>query len=87
MEVIMQVPGSDNAGLRSDIFGPELKSEGKEALLEKKKADGIIFGSYIIFSDIFISECTLSLTEIISIVSKHFMPEICTRAALYIPDR
>ena len=61
LEVIMQVPGSDNAGPGSDILGPELMLEGKEALLEKKKANGIVFGSYFIFSEISISECTLSL--------------------------
>ena len=57
----MHVPGSDNAGPRSDILGPELMSEGKETLLEKKKANGIILMSNLIFSEIFISECTLSL--------------------------
>ena len=34
----MQVPGGDNAGQGSDIVGPELMSEGKETLLEKKEA-------------------------------------------------
>ena len=36
-EAIMQVPGSDNAGLGSDILEPELISE-------KKKANGIMLG-------------------------------------------
>ena len=31
-EAIMQVPGSDNAGLGSDILWPELMSEGTETL-------------------------------------------------------
>ena len=54
--MIMQVPGSENAGPGSDTFGLELKSEGKEILLEKKKANGIMFGSNFILSEIFISE-------------------------------
>ena len=57
----MQVPGSDNAGPGSDILGLELMSEGIETLLEKKKANGIMFGSNFILSEIFISEWTLSL--------------------------
>ena len=57
----MQVPGSDNAGPGSDILGLELMSEGIETLLEKKKANGKMLGSNLIFSEIFISECTLSL--------------------------
>merc|ERR1711954_354929 len=61
LEVIMQVPGSDNAGPGSDILGLELMSEGIETLLEKKKASGIMFGSNFILSEIFISEWTLSL--------------------------
>ena len=56
--MIMQVPGSDNAGPGSDILGPELMSEGKETLLEKKKANGIMLDSIFILSEIFISECT-----------------------------
>ena len=36
-------------------------SEGIETLLEKKKGNGIMLGSNFIFSEIFISECTLSL--------------------------
>ena len=60
----MQVPGSDNAGPGSDIFGPELMSEGIETLLEKKKANGIMLGSSFILSEIFISEWTLSLKDI-----------------------
>ena len=52
----MQVP-------RSDILGPELMSEGIETLLEKKKANGIMLGSNFIFSEIFISECTLTLSN------------------------
>ena len=51
----MQVPGSDNAGPGCDILGPELMSEGKERLLEKKEANGIILGSSFILSEIFIS--------------------------------
>ena len=57
----MQVPGSDNAGPGSDILGLESMSEGIETLLEKKKASGIMLGSNFILSEIFISECTLSL--------------------------
>ena len=58
----MQVPGSDNAGPGRDILGLELMSEGIETLLEKKKANGIMFGSSFILSEIFISEWTLSLS-------------------------
>ena len=58
----MQVPGSDNAGPGSDILGLELMSEGIEICLEKKKANGIMFGSSFILSEIFISEWTLSLS-------------------------
>ena len=54
----MQVPGSDNAGPGSDILGPELMSEGKETLLEKRKANGTIFEMNFILSQIFISEWT-----------------------------
>ena len=50
----MQVPGRDNAGPGRDILGLELMSE-------KKKANGIMFGSSFILSEIFISEWTLSL--------------------------
>ena len=60
----MQVPGSDNAGPGRDILGLELMSEGIETLLEKKKANGIMFGSSFILSEIFISEWTLSLSWI-----------------------
>ena len=69
----MQVPGSDNAGPGSDILGLELMSEGIETLLKKKKANGIIFGSYFILSDIFISEWTLSLK---SLLNKNLRREI-----------
>ena len=58
----MQVPGSDNAGPGSDILCPELMSEGKETLLEKKKPNGTMLGSNFILSIIFVSECTLSLS-------------------------
>ena len=44
----MKVYGSDNAGPGSNILWPELMSEGKETLLEKKKANGTIFGSNFI---------------------------------------
>ena len=57
----MQVPGSDNAGPRSDILGLKLMSKGKETLLEKMKANGTIFELNFILSQIFISEWTLSL--------------------------
>ena len=57
----MQVPESDIAGLGRDILGLELMSEGMETLLEKKKANGKMFGSNLIWSEIFISEWTLSL--------------------------
>ena len=33
----MKVPGSDNAGLVTDIFGPEFLSERKETLKRKRK--------------------------------------------------
>ena len=55
----MQVPGSDNAGPGSDILWPELMSEGKKTLLEKKKANGTILWSNFILSMIIVSECTL----------------------------
>ena len=42
MEAIMQVPGSDNAGPGSDILWSEFMLEGKETLLEKKKANSTI---------------------------------------------
>ena len=57
LEVIIQVPGRDNAGPGSDILGPELMLKGKETLIEKKKANGIILVSNFILSEIFISEC------------------------------
>ena len=44
----MQVPGSDNAGSGSNILGLELMLEGIETLLEKNKANGIMFGSIFI---------------------------------------
>ena len=47
MEAIMQVPGSDNAGPGSDILWSEFMLEGKETLLEKKKANGTILGSIL----------------------------------------
>ena len=59
----MQVPGSDNAGPGRDILGLELMSEGIETLLEKKKANGIMFGTSFILSEIFIFEWTLSLRK------------------------
>ena len=57
----MQVPGSDNAGPGSDILGLELMSKGIETLLEKKKANGIMFWSNFFLSENFIIEWTLSL--------------------------
>ena len=50
----MQVPRSDNAGPGSDILGLELMYEGIETLLEKKKANDIMFGFNFILSEIFI---------------------------------
>ena len=58
----MQVPGSDNAGPGRDFLGLELMSEGIETLLEKKKANGIMFGFSFILSEILISEWTISLS-------------------------
>ena len=58
--MIMQVPGSDDAGPGNDILGPELMSEGKETLLEKK--NDTMLRSNFILSIIFVSEWTLSLT-------------------------
>ena len=49
----MQVPGSDNAGPGSDSLGLELRSEGKETFLDKKKASGIMLGCKLILSEIF----------------------------------
>ena len=63
----MQVPGSDNAGPGSDILWLELMSEGKETLLEKKKENGTMLRSNFILSIMFVSECTLSLTEVSNI--------------------
>ena len=57
--MILQVPGSDNAGPGRDILGPELMLERKETLLKKKKANGIVLGCNLILSEIFISEWTL----------------------------
>ena len=57
----MLVPGSDTASPGRDILGLELMSEGIETHLEKKKANGLMFGSNFILSEIFISEWTLSL--------------------------
>ena len=57
----MQVPGSDNTGPGSDIWWPELMSEGKETLLEQKKVNGTVLGSNFILSIIFVSEWALSL--------------------------
>ena len=51
----MQALGSDNAGPGSNIWGPELMSEGIETLLKKKKAKDIMLGSNLILSEIFIS--------------------------------
>ena len=58
----MQVPESDKSGPGSDILWPELMSEGKEALLEKKKANVTILRSNFILSILFVSEWTLSLS-------------------------
>ena len=49
-EVIMQVPGSENAGPGNDILWLELMSEVKETLLEKKKANGTMLGSNFILA-------------------------------------
>ena len=49
LEVIMQVP-------EMIFWGRVLMSEGKETLLEKKKANGIMMGSSVILSEIFKSE-------------------------------
>ena len=50
----MQVPGSDNAGPRSDIFGTKLMSEGKETLSEKegKKVECILSLTVVWFDTI-----------------------------------
>ena len=48
----MQVPGSDYACPGSDILVPELMSKGKETLSAKKKAHGIMLGSYFMLSKI-----------------------------------
>ena len=47
---------------------PELMSEGKETLLEKKKANGTMLGSNFILSIIFVSECNLSLIGVPNIM-------------------
>ena len=51
--MIIKVPGSDNAGHGSHILWPELMSDGKETLLEKKEANSTILGSNFILSIIF----------------------------------
>ena len=43
------------------IMKTKLVQEGIEICLEKKKANGIMFGCNFILSEIFISEWTLSL--------------------------
>ena len=73
----MQVPGSDNAGPGSDILGLELMSEGIETILEKKKANGIIFGSNFILSEIFISGWALSLRTSQYSLSLFLFPSGC----------
>ena len=60
--MIMQIPGSDNAGHGSYILGLELMSGGKETLLEKIKANSTIFDLNLILSQILISEGALSLS-------------------------
>ena len=67
----MQVPGSDNAGPGSGILGPELMSEGRGTLLEKKKANGIMLGSSFILLKNFISECTLSLRLDVCLITSY----------------
>ena len=57
----MQVPGSENAGPGSYFLGLELRSEGKETLIEKKKANGAVLESNFFWSIIFVSEWTLFL--------------------------
>ena len=57
----MQVPGSDNTGPGSEILWPKLMSEEKETLLDKKKVNDTMWGSNFILSEMFISECILSL--------------------------
>ena len=57
----MQALGGDNAAPGSDILWLELMSEEKETLLQKMKANGTTFEINLIFSQIFISEWTLSL--------------------------
>ena len=72
----MQVSRSVIAGPERDILGLELMLEGIEILLEKKKANGIMFGSSFILSEIFIlssdkssdfnSNFSLQLTELLA---------------------
>ena len=78
----MQVPGSDNAGPGSDILWLELMSEGKETLIEKKKANGTILGSNFVLSKIFVSEWTLSLRNTLY---SNFLPDSihCSVSAIY----
>ena len=58
----MQLPGGDNAGPGSDIFRLELMSEKKETPLEKMKVNGTIFELNFIFSQIFISDWTRTIS-------------------------
>ena len=58
----IEVRGGENAGPKGDILWLELMSEGKETLLEKNKANGILFEFNFILSETFSSEWTLSLS-------------------------
>ena len=58
-----KIRGSNNAGPGSNILWPELiLSEGKETLLEKKKANDSKLGYNFLLLEIFISEGTLYLS-------------------------
>ena len=86
MEVIIQVPGSDNAGPESDILGLELMSKEIETLLEKKKANGIMFGSDFILSEIFISDWTLSLSQSQNDQTNPYLPNQTCQTKLIKPN-
>ena len=51
----MQAPGSDDAGSGSDHIGVRIDVGRKDKTFREKKANGIMLGSNLILSEIFIS--------------------------------
>ena len=64
----------------------ELMLEGMETLLEKKKANGKMFGSNLIWSEIFISEWTLSLRLLLLVLLLLILLLFCYCCCCYVPD-